>query len=337
MRYLMFSFFIILLFTLSCRKDKVNQICSSNFGNYCPDQYFQRSEPYPDTFHKSNTELQCIFTPDYESLEEYVYNEPVINPNNSFEFAFIRQNPSDIMSIPELCIYDFCDNSIDIIALDVLSGISWSTKNWIIFTKSNNELFKIKANGDSLTQLTSTGDYNNYAKWSPSGGKYLYFDASSSGTFPMKISDISGTHIDSIDFPMSSWTWLNEEEIIYSNVGNSELRKYNLQSSNIETIINQSTIGPSGDHLHINENQEIYTQIDQGLIRVDLSGNFDFIDSNYLTYNSGYAQQLTDSTILLQRFITDTTYYDDCIEYWGTYISILNEVTGTERRIKIPE
>lgn len=336
MKYIFF-YLVFMLFTFSCKKDKIdnNTYCSN--GIYCPEQYQLRSEPYPDTFHKSNKELQCIVSPQYEYLEEYTYNEPVLNPNNSFEFVFIREKPYEIQPTRELCIYNFCSNTTEVITDKVFYGVDWSKKNWLIFTGNDYQVYKIKANGDSLIQLTNTGDYSNYPKWSPSGEKFVYFDASSSGSFPMKIANTYGNHIDSIDFPMSSWEWLNENEIIYSNVGNTELRRYDLQNSMIETIVNQISIGPSGDHITVNQDQEIYTQIDEGLIRVGLSGNIDFLDTNYRTYSSGYAEQLTDSKILLQRFITDTTYYEDCIVYSGTYISILDEETGEERRIKIPE
>jgi hypothetical protein len=65
--------------------------------------------------------------------------------------------------------------------------------------------------------------------------------------------------------------------------------------------------------------------------------DFEIVDTTFLTYSSGYARQLTDSKILLQRFITDTTYYQECIVYGTTYICILDESTGEEKRIKFPE
>jgi arabinogalactan endo-1,4-beta-galactosidase len=152
------------------------------------------------------------------------------------------------------------------------------------------------------------------------------------------VCDENGNSLSTLSMSMANWTWRTENELIYSNVGNNSLRSYNFIDSSIQVILNHPGIGPSGDHLTINHNNELYTQIDEGLIRVNLStGDFEIVDTNYYTYNSGYAQQLTDSKILLQRIIGDTTFFQDCILYEATYISILDEATGEEKRIKIPE
>jgi len=94
---------------------------------------------------------------------------------------------------------------------------------------------------------------------------------------------------------MKNWTWCTENELIYSNGGNNSLRSYNFLDSSSQVILNHPGIGPSGDHLSINENNELYTQIDEGLIRVNLgTGDFEIVVTTFSTYNSGYARQLTD-------------------------------------------
>lgn len=49
----------------------------------------------------------------------------------------------------------------------------WSPeRDWIVF-ESSGQIFKIKANGDSLTQLTFSGE-NFFPEWSPEGSKIVY-------------------------------------------------------------------------------------------------------------------------------------------------------------------
>ncbi|RFC53721.1 TolB family protein [Brumimicrobium aurantiacum] len=330
-------FFILFLAVIvfSCKKDKVSPIedllTVGNCGDYCPEMYNQRTTAYADSFHKVNPVTYCMVTPEFYMLEEYYYNEPILNPNNPFEFAFIRDT-DELGWNAELCVYNFCSNETKVLTDLVGYGIDWSVKDWIIFTGKDFQLYKIKSNGDSLIQLTNTGNHNNYARWSPKGTRYLYLDASSN----FKICDENGEFIEYTGFSMASWVWLNESEIIYANQGNTELRKYNLETEAISTIAVETGIAPSGDRITIDENQNIYTTSDAGMLRINQSGNVELLDTNYATYSCGYIQKLTDQKILLQRFIGDTTYYP-CTVYEGTYMSILDLNDNSEEYVVIPE
>ncbi|MEX1191078.1 MAG: hypothetical protein WEA99_03830 [Brumimicrobium sp.] len=333
-------YYVLLIFLaiVSCRKDKVPEleevIPIGGGGDHCPEMYNQRSEAYPDTFHKSNAEMNCIVSPETVYMEDFAYNAPILNPNNAFEFAFIRTaNPDEMSWNDELCVYNFCNNKTKILTDKVNYGIDWSVKDWIIFTGKDLQLYKIRSNGDSLTKLTDTGDFNNYARWSPDGTRYLYLDASSN----FKICDENGEFLEYTGFSMKSWAWLNEDEIIYSNQGNTELRKYNLETETTSTIVTQIGIAPSGDRISIADNGDIYTTADVGLVRVNQSGSIEVLDTNYVTYSSGYPQVLTENKILLQRFIVDTTYFEDCEDHYATYMSIFDINTNNEKRIKISE
>jgi len=336
-----FLIFIVLSGITSCRKDKMptpEDIAPIGIGgDYCPEMYYERSEAYPDTFYKTNdADMNCVVGSESVYMENYVYNRPILNPNNAFEFAFIRDKPYELISEPELCIYNFCDNTTKILTDKVFYGFDWSVKDWIIFTGEDLQLYKIKSNGDSLTKLTNTGSWNDYARWSPNGTRYLYADASNNSN-SITISSESGQILKTFDLLMSSWAWLNENEIIYSNQGNTELRKYNIETETISTIAFETGVGPSGDRITVDDYGNIYTTSDAGLVLANQSGNIEVIDSNYVTYSSGYPQYLTDDKILLQRFINDTTYFEDCEAHYATYISIFDKSTGNERRIKIAE
>jgi Tol biopolymer transport system component len=300
--------------------------------------YVQRTKAYADSFHKVNNLSDCIVSPEHFPLEDYYYNEPVLNPNNAFEFAFIRDegNSNQTGWNAELCVYNFCSNETKVLTDLVGYGIDWSVKDWIIFTGKDLQLYRIKSNGDSLFQLTNTGTWNDYARWSPDGSRYIYRDASESGSYPMKISNLNGVILESIDFYMASSVWLNEKEIIYSKQGNTELRKFNLETENSSIIALEPGIAPSGDRMTIDENENIYTTSDAGTLRITQTGNIELLDTSYNTYSSGYIQKLTENKVLLQRFITDTTYYP-CTVYGATYISILDLNDNSEKYVDIPQ
>lgn len=329
---LIFLLSIIIALSTQCKKKDIKTPNQSN-TQYCPQQYDLRSEPYPDSFVKLDILNPCPVSPQIFYLEDYLYDEPTLNPNNPYEFAFLRIDPNVIGFEFKLCVYNFCTNQTTVLTDLARGGLDWSVKDWIIFTGLNGSS-KIKSNGDSLTQLANIGFDS---RWSPNGERYLYRDAQNQGGTPMKIADESGNILSSIPFLMSTWNWLNENEIIYSNTGNNKLSKYDLNSGVSTTILSQAGIGPSGDHLNIDDQDKIYTQIDEGMIRVDLSGNVELLDTNYITFNSGYSQRLFGSKILLKRWVLDTTNINSCEEHYATYISILDESTGKERRVIIPD
>lgn len=328
-----FPYLFLSLLVLSCKKDEIDNNTYCTNGIYCPEQYQFRSEPYPDTFHKSNKELQCLFSPQNEYLEEYAFNEPVLNPNNSFEFAFIRDKPQELGFLSELCVYNFCNNTTEVITDKVFYGVDWGINNWLIFTGKDYQVYKIKASGDSLTQLTNSGIYNNYPKWSPSGESYIYFDNENS---VYRLCDADGNSLNTYSVSMDYYDWIDDSSLVYTNSNNGQyqVRKFNLQTSTQE-VLHSFTQQGSGEPITYKNDEILFTAYD-GLFEIS-DNSLNLVDTNYLTYSSGYPQRLSNSKILLQRFISDTTYYDDCIVYGGTYISILDEETGEERRVKIPE
>ncbi|RFC54327.1 hypothetical protein DXU93_07820 [Brumimicrobium aurantiacum] len=266
-------------------------------------------------------------------LEDYIYDEPVVNPNNPFEIAFVRVDPTVMGYDRELCVYNFCTNKLDVLTGDVGSGLDWSIKDWIIFTGSNGSV-RVKSNGDSLSSQVNSGFE---ARWSPSGEKYVYRDPDWIGGTPIKIADETGATIGSIPIYFYSWDWLNENEIVYSKQGNNKLIKYDISTGVSTDIVSHPGIAPSDGQISVDDQQRIYTQIDEAMIRVDLNGNIEYLDTNYTTFSSSFAQHLYGSKILFKRHVLDTTNIGSCENYVATYISILDEATGEERRVKIPE
>ncbi|MEX1191077.1 MAG: hypothetical protein WEA99_03825 [Brumimicrobium sp.] len=302
---------IAVLLLYNCRKDKVPEleevIPIGNGGDHCPEMYTQRTTAYADSFHKVNKLPGCIVGPENLPLEKYYYNEPVLNPNNAFEFAFIRNDADPSLSgwHAELCVYNFCSNEMNILTDQLGYDIDWSAKDWILFTGKDLQLYKIKSNGDSLIQLTDTGTWNDKAKWNPDGTKYLYFDADA---IRHKICDEEGTLIKDFSNNMASFDWLNDEKIIFSRANGSELfiKEYDLQTET-ESLLYSQAHEASGEPLSVHEGKVYFTS--ETGIHVYENGTETLLDSSYITYTAGYPQYLAPNKVLFQRFISDTTYY----------------------------
>lgn len=326
------------LLLFNCRKDKVptlEDVAPIGSGvDYCPEMYVQRTKAYADSFHKVNSFPDCLVSPERFPLEDYYYNEPVLNPNNSFEIAFIRDagNSNQTGWNTELCVYNFCSNETKVLTDLVGYDIDWSVKDWIIFTGNDYQLYKIKSNGDSLIKLTNTGTWNDMAKWNPDGTKYLYLDTDAS---TYKICNEDATILKEFLISMAEFDWLNDDKIIFSRSSGSELyiKEYNLDTES-ETLLYSQPHQGSGEPLSVH-GDKIYFTSETG-VHLYENGTVSLLDSNFLTYSAGYPQYLAPNKVLLQRFITDTTYYP-CTVYDATYISILDLNDAKEQYIEISE
>ncbi len=143
-RWNVFSFFVVLVIGFSCRRDKE-----------APVPECIPIPPYPGP--------SVGFGYGYITVGES-YSTPCFNPQNGNEICFRASN--------------------EIIAFDISAGVKttiysgtvwgrpvWGENGWIIFGKNHN-IYKVKSDGDSLTQLTLTG--NCYApQWCNHGAEFI--------------------------------------------------------------------------------------------------------------------------------------------------------------------
>ena len=330
----------------ACKKDppldSSNPLCPpDNQIDNCPQMFDARSEPLTGDFFKGMTNpIMCVTLPIFKLTDKYTYKDPIRNPKNPFEIAFLRfENGVQQGGASDLMVYNFCTNSLKIIAGHVAYTPDWSVKDWIIYTGTNHQLYKVKSNGDSLTQLTYTGNFNNHARWNNDGTKYLYYDATL-GPGKMRICHANGNPIIVLERYMQKWAWLNDEEIIHDKYittinqwAYSGIYKYNINSGN-ETHL--STIKATGVSMfYINQNK-IYFDGTDGLYFLE-NGNLTLIDSAYQSFGAGSIQPLANNLLLLNRVISDTTGFDSCIVYQRRFLSLFDINTKKERVIKIPE
>jgi len=98
------------------------------------------------------------------------YNKmmPYFNPNNNDEFLYIDKIPGSPFS--DMCIHNLVTGETNCI----LSGQTylyqprWHANDWILFRGNGDNVFRIKSNGDSLLQITTSSVFQRPV-WRPDG------------------------------------------------------------------------------------------------------------------------------------------------------------------------
>jgi hypothetical protein len=265
---------------------------------------------------------------------KFSYYSPCTNPNDTLEFVYLRtENGVTGGDDHDMFIYNFATNTSRLIARHVAYSPDWSVKNWIIFTGQNRQLFKVKSNGDSLIQLTNSGNFNNDAKWSVNGNHFIYYDAS---VDKMKIANSDGITERTIDIGIYKWSWGAENEIAYtynSPFGTIlHIMKLNLTTNISETIATISS-SPAGAINY--RNGSIYLDSDNGIC-VFKDGNLSICSNSYKSFVGVFTQPIGNTYYLINRGIMVASQ-DSCLIKQSTFISVFNRFTSVERKIQIPE
>lgn len=71
---------------------------------------------------------------------------------------------------------------------DIWDGPRWSSTNWLVFSRSDGQIWKMTIYGDSLTKLTSSGQNFNPC-WSPDGEKIIFESISDSNYIKPEIQE----------------------------------------------------------------------------------------------------------------------------------------------------
>ncbi len=146
------------------------------------------------------------------------YGRPCFNPNNSNEFVYYKTDSTKPDVISEIWTYNLVTKEERHLANDGLYMLKWSSKNWIVFNRIDNQVWKIKSNGDSLTQLTYE-HWSLYPDWHPDGEKIIFRREDDSPRPNLMIMDKDGEIISTLDSTLG-WTahWSPDgEKIIYGH------------------------------------------------------------------------------------------------------------------------
>ncbi len=168
MKTFIICLFMASLFLSSCHKDPPVQV--EDPPGWVPDSC-DISIPGHISIWGVNFELQF---PSYQT--------PCFNPNNGNEIIFIESWNKDSITIDTtfnlrrggIVKYNL-ETQEKFLVYDGSLQIRprWSRKDWIIFYTSDHLIYKIKSNGDSLTQLTFEGMCRG-PEWNKAGDMFVY-------------------------------------------------------------------------------------------------------------------------------------------------------------------
>lgn len=190
---------LLFIFIISCKKE--TQINSQPINSQPVEQH--------DSCFTLTPPMETGWGYEY-TFDTISYEHPCFNPNNSNEVAvFITdKNGKGLYNC------NISTKSKQLIYASEIWGVpSWSISNWLIFNRPGNTIWKIKSNGDSLTQVTSSVGYDPH--WSPDANYYYY----SNPAYSNKIT-ICETKTDSVIrvLPLNAkCIWNNNNVLIYND------------------------------------------------------------------------------------------------------------------------
>jgi WD40-like Beta Propeller Repeat len=153
---------------------------------------------------------------------------PYFSPHNSCEFIVVKGDYEK--QITELVKYDLGTNTEEvIIQFHIWSQPKWSIKDWVVFHSNDQNIWKVKIKGDSLTRLTSFG--GTHPDWSPDGGKIVFKSGNKHS-----IIDENGNLLSEIEGLTSGVHWSPDGMELVS-VGPDNLTFYDLGNNQISTIV----------------------------------------------------------------------------------------------------
>jgi len=232
----LFCFGIIIFITSvsSCKKKPVEIITSSapESSEECP--------PFakPSIF---------VTDPSHYSVYGIGYIPAVeMNPNNENEIIYIEgSHPNRLMY------YNLQTNEKRVLfERSVACELSWSVKGWILFKRAElgyHSVYKIKADGDSLTQLSQYDIYH-HAHWNSDGTKIITFNKYKPIGHKTRIMNENFEEIDSLniwDHTVGIWSHPNyylgshplAEIVVIDIINNAFIKKITFPNENVEVRV----------------------------------------------------------------------------------------------------
>ncbi len=264
----------IVLLVWGCRKDNWDE----DLGSICQDSYFSFSSPGADTSYVNVYESGPVSG--YTSSGQYRFGKIISNPNNPFEILVIRVSTDNYNPDNELVIFNFCTGESKIITTNVVSPIQWTKTNWIVFRQHDQQSFKVKPNGDSLTAIQFNETYAAIADWSPSGKQYCYF---ANGQYHIKKyndQNIGTTKLDGFN----TLKWYSEDQL--AGVKQKHLYLYTIKSKTTG-ILNSTPF--NGYDFVLDENRKFcYTINEHQLLRYNIQDRISCDTLLTLPYNNSF-------------------------------------------------
>lgn len=322
---------LLILLTNTCKKiDDIhnNEPCKDgNFNNYSTDKY---------DFVQSKLFSQSFIGPSINYLEDYSYDNPVFNPKNNYEFAYIKSN--NFSFVKELWTFSFCTGVATKISDDFYYNLDWGSNGWLLFTGSNHQIFKIKSDGTELSQISFKNGYNRAGKWNPSGS--MYWNLRDEG---IHVKNCLNSDVFLIDEQYNNIVdWLNDSLLLGRFWNGSGFYSLDIKTG-IITVLNSNTISSTSFVGFDRENSHCYTHIlgitpnGGNTLRYTLDGsnNIDTLKNLYQSYY--YTNGDYSSTKIINSLVRQ--HWEDSISnsrYYRNNIIIMNLDGTNERMLDLP-
>ena len=337
--------YLLLIIIFSCHKEKKELSCDIDT---CPISTVPAIDTPDSSIAKCYFECPTNCQPFYSPDSPYSYLYPCFNPTNPNQLAYYRRdNVNPTSEGYELWVKDFCTGEQKMITNQAFYGLDWSTKDWLAYTATNQNIWKIKSNGDSLTQLTFMGSYNRYPRWNPNGTKIAYESEIQGSTF-FYIMDEFGNHIETIDDLAYSgrWCWVSNDEICFTKgaangtINYTELNIYNLNTEEVRLLHTINHVNSTTGYLDSlirdieklpNENSIVWSAI--GLVgKTDLNtGSFQVLkDKLYQERFQSLTVRPKSPEILINKA---ADYYAEYCDFYTDYgFFLVNKEDGSNHR-----
>ncbi len=199
---------------------------------------------------------------------EISYNAPCFNPSNPNEIIYVRGHYSTGTS--ELRRYDLITHKDTILCTNIWENPKWGKNGWIVFNHADNQVWKIKCNGDSLTQMTTQGGLG--AVWNGAGDKIAYWNQISS-TYYTYIMNPSGIYFDTLLYPdvLYRGAW-SPDNLKLGTAYSGNVAYIDLNNKMIHSFNSAGAISINGMDWLPNSQTIIWCS-DKGMFRTDISTN----------------------------------------------------------------
>jgi hypothetical protein len=301
----------------------------------------------PDTLPPfKDVSCRCFSCDDIYDTLKYVFSDVCFNPNNPYQIAYLRSPINYFGLKKDIWVFDFETGENKIVGTNAAYGLSWSAKGWLAFTGLNRQIYKLKSNGDSLTQLTKRNAYCNYPEWNEKGDKIVF---STDVTAYFHFLDEQGKQIDSayiIKAPFFSHKWVNDTTLLVS-YSDGEVVLLNLISKTKKEVRNRplalNTLNFAKLFGYSPQSQAFYWTGINGLQKTDLQTRKTVLlqEEPVNTYKmiGNYCRQ-TDKLLAVRTvidFYHDPFNPNPCKRRKYQYLTIMNTDGTNERKIVFPQ
>lgn len=185
------------------------------------------------------------------------YSSPYFNPTNENEFLYLKKYTPTYQS-SELYTYNILTNEKQLIySGSIIYSPKWGPNGWIIFSKQDGEIYKIKGDGEGLTKLTMDGCYH-YPEWYFDQDQFVAYNACLGVDI---LFNADGVALDTLPKLIGPTSSLAQAPYMTSN--SLGVRFYNYETNNFDFIydyssqVNNSANG--GSVFYTSTNEVVYS------------------------------------------------------------------------------